>query len=121
MSCLLSGALDPARTLPPIGEDPEDRVSEESTIGGYRVLERLGQGGMGLVFRAEHPGDPEQVALKTIASGALAAPQDVRRFQQEAAAIAKSRYSRGWERRPARKPSRPITAIPKCTSAQVPR
>ena len=70
---------------------PEEResVAEDSTIGGYRILEPLGQGGMGLVFRAKFPGDSEVVALKTIAAGNLAAPQDVRRFRQEAEAVSR--------------------------------
>lgn len=87
-ACLLGGALDCERALSECDEQ-ERLTAGLSTIGGYRILERLGQGGMGLVFKAEYPGDSELVALKTIASGNLAAPQDVRRFQQEAEAVAK--------------------------------
>ncbi len=36
------------------------------TIGPYRILEPLGQGGMGVVFRAEHGTTGERVALKTV-------------------------------------------------------
>jgi serine/threonine protein kinase/tetratricopeptide (TPR) repeat protein len=37
-----------------------------ATLGPYRVGARLGGGGMGVVYRAEHPGTGEQVALKTV-------------------------------------------------------
>jgi hypothetical protein len=42
-------------------------------VGPYRVVELLGQGGMGVVYRGEHPDTGEAVALKTVrvASGAM--------------------------------------------------
>ncbi|WP_245682693.1 serine/threonine-protein kinase [Archangium gephyra] len=44
-------------------------------VGAYRVVELLGQGGMGVVYRGEHPDTGEAVALKTVrvASGAVLA------------------------------------------------
>ena len=42
----------------------EPAVPEQ--IGPYRILSTLGEGGMGLVFRAEHGENGEEVALKTV-------------------------------------------------------
>ena len=37
-----------------------------ATVGGYKLLELLGAGGMGIVFRARRPGLKEDVALKVL-------------------------------------------------------
>jgi hypothetical protein len=57
------------------------------TIGPYEVLEELGRGGMGLVFRARHAPTGAVRALKVLAGGADA--EAVVRFQREAQALAR--------------------------------
>src|SRR5215469_1125101 len=52
-------------------------------IGAYRILGLLGQGGMGIVYRAEQKNPQRIVALKVIRLG-IATPEDLRRFEQEA-------------------------------------
>ena len=55
-----------------------------SMIGSYRVLDKLGQGGMGEVYRVAHQLIDCQRALKTLRPQLASQPEAVRRFLQEA-------------------------------------
>ncbi len=55
------------------------------TLGAYRVLEKIGEGGMGEVYKAHDARLNRAVALK-ILTPALATPDRLRRFEQEARA-----------------------------------
>jgi serine/threonine protein kinase/WD40 repeat protein len=57
-------------------------------IGPYVVLDRLGEGGMGQVFRAQHRHMQRLVALKVIRKERLANDEAVKRFYQEVQAAA---------------------------------
>src|SRR3979490_434427 len=57
-------------------------------VGHYRVLEKIGEGGMGEVFRARDARLGRDVALKLIRPSSSANPDHVRRFDQEARAAA---------------------------------
>ncbi len=57
-------------------------------LGAYRVLERLGQGSTGHVFKARHQRMNRIVALKLIRSERLAEPDAVQRFHREVQAAA---------------------------------
>jgi serine/threonine protein kinase len=65
---------------------------ERPTIPGYEILEELGRGGMGVVYKAYKMGSQQPVALKMIRDGALAGPQDRTRFRIEAEAAARMRH-----------------------------
>ena len=53
------------------------------TLGDYVVLDRIGQGGMGQVFKARHKVMKRIVALKTLPSAATNSPRAVQRFHRE--------------------------------------
>ncbi|MFO1041967.1 MAG: protein kinase [Planctomycetaceae bacterium] len=59
------------------------------TLGNYVILEKLGQGGMGVVLKAEHRRMKRVVALKVISPAAVKTPDAVKRFHREVEAAAK--------------------------------
>lgn len=58
------------------------------TLGRYRIVEKLGAGGMGEVFAAEDLELRRRIALKVLAPEVAADPQQLSRFRREACALA---------------------------------
>jgi serine/threonine protein kinase/tetratricopeptide (TPR) repeat protein len=54
------------------------------TLGHYKILDQLGAGGMGIVYRAQDTKLGRQVALKVLPTGNTAADEAVERFRREA-------------------------------------
>lgn len=80
------------RTLS-LGERPEWlEVPEHIAIPGYDVLEILGRGGMGVVYKGWQPRLQRFVALKLVLAGAHASPVEMARFRIEAESVGKLQH-----------------------------
>lgn len=70
-------------------ETVRNRKFEVLRIGNYEVLDQLGAGGMGTVFKARHRRMKRIVALKLLSSSLAKDEKFVRRFQREVEAISR--------------------------------
>jgi eukaryotic-like serine/threonine-protein kinase len=69
----------------PSGSDPV-------MIGDYRIIRKLGAGGMGIVYEAEQQHPKRLVALKVIQGARLLDDQTVKQFEREAQALARLKH-----------------------------
>jgi serine/threonine protein kinase len=79
--------------VPASAIEPPPAPPRQLRIGAYEVLEELGRGGMGVVYRVRHTRLGHEVALKLILSAEHASDQDLARFEIEAAAVAKLKHA----------------------------
>jgi WD40 repeat protein len=80
--------LDPAQAGPDSGE----KTFVPRTVGPYLLVGRIGEGGMGAVYRARQLPLNRDVAVKMILSGPYASPQMVARFRTEGQAVARLKH-----------------------------
>jgi serine/threonine-protein kinase len=66
-----------------------DEVHHAPAVPGYEVLEELGRGGMGVVYRAQQTTLKRLVALKMVLGHNLLEPEEIDRFHTEAEVLAR--------------------------------
>lgn len=62
------------------------------TLGDFRILRQIGQGGMGVVYEAEQISLRRRVALKVLPFASVLDPRQLQRFKNEAQAAASLRH-----------------------------
>ncbi len=73
--------LEPGSPAPRPAADP---LREPRSVGEYRILRRLGEGGMGAVYLGFQEGQNRQVAIKVLADQLASSDAYVKRFYREA-------------------------------------
>ena len=83
--------LGMGRTLAshPIARDPEKPLRRGELIGRYVIVDRLGGGGMGVVYRAFDPDLDRSIALKLVSVTAFDVAEERSRLLREAQAMAR--------------------------------
>src|SRR5947207_1625405 len=72
---------------------PETEPSDPSRVGEFRILRRVGLGGMGVVYEAVQESLGRHVALKLLPPEALLDPKRLERFRREARAAARLHHT----------------------------
>ena len=79
-------------TVPDPGAGPDSSQACWPRIPGYEILGKLGEGGMGVVYKARQQGLNRLVALKMIIGGSQVRDHHLARFRIEAEAVARLRH-----------------------------
>jgi serine/threonine protein kinase/class 3 adenylate cyclase len=82
-----------ARSMITVRSERSDSVASltgSSRVGRYHLLEKLGEGGQGVVYRAQDPADSSVVAIKILRANRVDNSDVLRRFRKEARLMAEA-------------------------------
>lgn len=73
--------------------EPDPLVADSSfeaiTIDGFRIIKKIGRGGMGVVYEAEQQNPRRRVAIKIVQRSARGVPYQIKLFRREVQALAR--------------------------------
>lgn len=82
------------QSTPPVSGTSETALRQGApAIPGFEVVDELGRGGMGVVYRARQVALNRIVALKVVQAGQFASPEQRQRFRTEVEATARVQHS----------------------------
>src|SRR5262249_23501052 len=84
------GSMPAPPGVPALSTAPSERIVKK--VGRYELLEQIGEGGMGVVYRAEDPEIGQIVALKMISAKGRVRAEGVGGFGTEGQALARLRH-----------------------------
>lgn len=96
LSCMLQAGFQCGNKNPSTLDEVLQEVDVPSTewsIGDYQILQEIGRGGMGVIYRACQKHSKRVVALKRILRVHTESRETITRFRCEAATVAKLRHS----------------------------
>ncbi len=83
-SCVLAWAFEPCEPSADTTDPTPSWESDAPVLGPYVLVEEIGRGGMGVIYRAVHRETREVVALKTVLPQYADDPEILARFRREA-------------------------------------
>ena len=91
---VISNPLDQPTSHPPGDGSYSDRLPAEAKLGDFQLIRKLGQGGMGIVYQAEHTKTERPLAVKLLSPDLPHSEETSKRFLNEASLAASLSHPR---------------------------